>query len=52
MVSLILLGCKHFNIFNIIQDIFAAGTDTSAKVLEWDMAEMMRNQRVKKWAQR
>nr|WET52755.1 cytochrome P450 71A139 [Callicarpa americana] len=32
----------------IILDIFAAGTDTTASVLEWTMAELMRNPRTMK----
>ncbi|XP_027361957.1 cytochrome P450 71D8-like [Abrus precatorius] len=35
----------------LILDVFAAGTDTSASTLEWAMAEMMRNPRVREKAQ-
>ncbi|KAH1163677.1 hypothetical protein AAZX31_01G166400 [Glycine max] len=39
------------NIKAIILDVFTAGTDTSASTLEWAMAEMMRNPRVREKAQ-
>ncbi|CAJ1929927.1 unnamed protein product [Sphenostylis stenocarpa] len=35
----------------VILDVFVAGSDTSASVLEWAMAEIMKNPRVKEKAQ-
>jgi cytochrome P450 len=37
--------------FNILQDVFVAGTDTTATTIEWAMSEMMKNPSVREKAQ-
>ncbi|XP_073146334.1 strychnine-11-hydroxylase-like [Henckelia pumila] len=42
---------KDEHVKGVLGDIFAAGTDTSSATIEWTMAELMRNPRVKEKAQ-